>query len=804
MKRILLLIALCVSAGVASAQMIGLETEVYSVHDVDNPGIAELAGMTTYRLYATFTNEDDFLSAVYAVPGEPLEVRTSTTFFQSSFAGNLGENVNTALFAAFPATEYDSFVTIGRATGDDPGSSVSTIEAATEQWVQPFADGGDIVINGLFGGSWFHTFSETAVNGYAGPDLKVLIGQFTTDGLLQGVINCQVFVNGVQADDENFAGFSFSSDSEAVFGCTDEDATNYDATATIDDLSCVFPCAVVIDEIQTVMTTCPGGFDGAATIIASGGQGSVSYTLDDGSPLANNGFSSLGAGSHNILVSDDQGCTAEMEFDVPAPEDIVVTATLASPITCAGDADAVITLEASGGTGELMFDTTSDFTNPTSATEYTDLDAGTYNYFAVDANGCEAAAIPLSVTAPLALQGNIQSTTAADCNGGEGILQGFAFGGSVPYQYSVDGGETWSNNNLLDLVAGEYMLMVQDANGCLDDAPAPGTITEPEAITITPTTLDVLCAEDGNGSITVAADGGNGGFTYSFDGGLFSDTTSWMDLSGGMYMVDVMDSNDCMQSLEIEISEPEALAGTLSATDISCNGDGNGSVTFNVTGGTQEYSYSLNGGDSSSDSVFADLEADTYGVVVTDANGCTFDGGTVDVAEPTVIMITNTVATEETAADANDGSIDVDAAGGTGDLTYSWTGPDGFTADTEDIDGLAAGAYNVTITDENGCDLVVDNITVVVGVSELANNITVSVYPNPNNGQFNLNFDGLAGETVGLRVADAQGRLVIDQQFNNLSGSYTHPVDLQGAANGMYYLTFTANGFSTTQKIVKQ
>jgi len=296
MKRFLLLFALCVSAGLASAQMLGLETEVYSVHDDDNPDIAELAGMTTYRLYATFTNEDDFLSAVYAVPGEPLEIRTSTSFYQSSFAGNLGENVNTALFAAFPATEYDSFVTIGRANGDDPGSSISTIEAQTEPWLQPFVDGGDIVIDGLFGGSWFHTFSEAAVNGYAGTELKVLIGQFTTDGLLQGVINCQVFVNGVQADDQNFAGFSFSSNPDAIFGCTDEDATNYDPTATIDDLSCVFPCAVVIDEIQTVMTSCPGGFDGAATIIASGGQGSVSFSIDEGSPLANNVFSSLGAG----------------------------------------------------------------------------------------------------------------------------------------------------------------------------------------------------------------------------------------------------------------------------------------------------------------------------------------------------------------------------------------------------------------------------------------------------------------------------------------------------------------------------
>ncbi|MGB1032370.1 MAG: hypothetical protein ACPGWM_07135, partial [Flavobacteriales bacterium] len=457
MKRFLLLFALCVSAGMASAQMTGLETEVYAVHDVDNPGIAELAGMTTYRLYATFADEDDFLSAVYAVPGEPLEVRTSTSFYQNALTGNLGESVLPALFATFPEAEYDSFVTIGRANSEDPGTSVSTIEANTEPWIQNFADGGDIVIDGLFGGSWFHTFSEAAVNGYAGPDMKVLVGQFTTDGLLQGVINCQVFLNGVQADDQNFAGFSFSSDPDAVFGCTDMAADNYDPAATIDDLTCVYPCAVVIDEVMTVPTTCPDAMNGTATILASGGQGNVSFVLDGGAPLANNSFSSLGGGSHNIVVSDDQGCSAEMDFDVPSPDAIVVEATLSSPITCNGDVDAVITLSASGGTGSFMFDNNPEFTNPTADTEYTDLGAGTYNYYAVDDNGCEASATPVSITAPLALQGNIQNSFPAQCNGGMGQIQGFAFGGTAPYQYSIDGGDTWNNSNLVDALAGEYM-----------------------------------------------------------------------------------------------------------------------------------------------------------------------------------------------------------------------------------------------------------------------------------------------------------------------------------------------------------
>ncbi|MGB1031775.1 MAG: T9SS type A sorting domain-containing protein, partial [Flavobacteriales bacterium] len=304
--------------------------------------------------------------------------------------------------------------------------------------------------------------------------------------------------------------------------------------------------------------------------------------------------------------------------------------------------------------------------------------------------------------------------------------------------------------------------------------------------------------------ITAAVAGGTGSFTYSFDGGLFSDTLSWIGLSGGTYMIDVLDQNDCPQGMEVMVVEPEVLSATVSSTDISCNGEGDGSVTVETLGGVEDYSYSLNGGDATAENVFTDLEADTYAVVVTDANGCTVDAGSSDVAEPTAIDVTNASSTEESAAGANDGSIDVDVEGGTGELTYSWSGPDGYTADTQDIDGLASGDYSLTVTDENGCEFEIEVISVSIGISELVNNITVSVYPNPNNGQFNLNFEGLAGESVALRISDAQGRLILDQQFNNLAGSYVHPVDLQSAANGLYYMTFTANGFSVTQKIVKQ
>jgi hypothetical protein len=79
MKRFLLFIACAMLSTASFAQFTGLEVEVYQVHDGSIP---ELDGMTTYRLYANFADPDDFVSAMSGLQGEPLKIRTSTSFFQ--------------------------------------------------------------------------------------------------------------------------------------------------------------------------------------------------------------------------------------------------------------------------------------------------------------------------------------------------------------------------------------------------------------------------------------------------------------------------------------------------------------------------------------------------------------------------------------------------------------------------------------------------------------------------------------------------------------------------------------------------
>ena len=79
---------------------------------------------------------------------------------------------------------------------------------------------------------------------FGGADNKVLLAQITTNGSFSGVFNLQVFNGGDQSLNEYVNGLGFSTDPNAIFGCMDPAASNYDPTATNDDYSCVLPCTL--------------------------------------------------------------------------------------------------------------------------------------------------------------------------------------------------------------------------------------------------------------------------------------------------------------------------------------------------------------------------------------------------------------------------------------------------------------------------------------------------------------------------------------------------------------------------------
>src|SRR5690606_24062468 len=137
------------------------------------------------------------------------------------------------------------------------------------------------------------------------------------------------------------------------------------------------------------------------------------------------------------------------------------------------------------------------------------------------------------------------------------------------------------------------------------------------------------------------------------------------------------------------------------STDITCNGSADGQIEVTVDGGTTAYEYSLNGGAFQAGNLFENLAAGAYTITVRDANGCTATA-TATIDEPAALAAAITSA-DATCNGASDGEATVNITGGTAPYTYSWNTSPVQTDAT--VAGLAAGTYEVTITDVNGCTI---------------------------------------------------------------------------------------------------
>ncbi|MGB1943639.1 MAG: hypothetical protein ACPHSC_07085, partial [Flavobacteriales bacterium] len=364
MKRLYTLAVAMGTAVLASAQITGLSVETVLEHD--GVAIPELAGHTTYRVYADVTASTDFISAVYGNQDSPLMLGTDGTFFQeATTGGDFGQQVVPLLFEVFPASEYDSWVTIGISNSNE-GSAVQNTPSTLADAFTAFNAGGGFVVSDPIGGSWFNllqciTDLETCANedlAFGGADNRVLLAQLTSTGDVYGVFNMQVFPAGNQ-DEEIKQTLTFSSDAADVFGCTNPDATGneegegmYDATATIDDFSCVLPCIVDLSVSNFTAPTCHGDADGSIAVEAMGAQGADYFYLDSiGSQQGLNfgNFGNLFAGTYTAYVEDAAGCRDSVEVVVPVTEPIEVTVELTAPVSCAGEEDAELSVASATG-----------------------------------------------------------------------------------------------------------------------------------------------------------------------------------------------------------------------------------------------------------------------------------------------------------------------------------------------------------------------------------------------------------------------------------------------------------------------
>ncbi|QQR95722.1 MAG: SprB repeat-containing protein [Bacteroidota bacterium] len=179
--------------------------------------------------------------------------------------------------------------------------------------------------------------------------------------------------------------------------------------------------------------------------------------------------------------------------------------------------------------------------------------------------------------------------------------------------YSVDGGLQFQAGAVFNnLNSGSYQIMIQDANGCT--ATSSVVVVEPSAITVTSVTTDATCGNS-NGTLTINTIGGSGVLTFSIDSGLnFQSGSLFQNLLAGTYNLVVQDVNGCTSLASALVSNASApVINATPATNVSCNGYNDGSISIQASGGLGTLTYSINGGITSFPSgIFNNLLAGSY------------------------------------------------------------------------------------------------------------------------------------------------------------------------------------------------
>ncbi|MGB0881633.1 MAG: T9SS type A sorting domain-containing protein [Vicingaceae bacterium] len=555
--------------------------------------------------------------------------------------------------------------------------------------------------------------------------------------------------NGSTSEDiSNLSAGNYELTTTDANGCSfthNETVTNTSGTLSLDN-------AVLTDE------NCNDG-SGAIDLFISGGTTPYTFAWDNGSTSED--LTGLSAGAYNVTITDANGCTVDGNYNISNNTNTLAVTFVATAENCSNSAGG-IDITVTGGTAPYTFlwntgATTEDLTN---------IPGGIYSCTITDAASCEILTGDITINnnpGSLSVSATTRDESCGDGNGGI-FLNVSGDAGGLSY--------TWTPNvstidSAINLSAGMYLYTVTDANGCtITDSSEifnnAGTLSHDNTIT-----TDEMCG-DGNGSIDITVSGGTAALTF-----LWNNAATTEDLSGlseGIYSCTITDAAGCSISTgDINLSNN---SGTLAIDNILINdencGNNLGGINITISGGTTPYTFLWNTGATTED-ILTGLSAGNYTCDVTDANGCSVQvQATVQNNAGSLYTISN-VVTDESCGTGN-GAINLNPQGGTTPYTFLWSNG----ATTEDISGLSAGNFTVTITDAGGCDLI-ENFTVTNSGANLSiSSVTVT--------------DEVCGNNAGgVNISVFGGTSPFSYAWNN--GATTE--DLTNVIAGNYDVTVT-------------
>ncbi len=528
-----------------------------------------------------------------------------------------------------------------------------------------------------------------------------------------------------------------------------------------------------VDATSSAPDVCTGSF---VTLFANG---AVNYTWMPG----NNNSTSYNVTptvntTYTLTGTDGNGCVNTDSLTMIVNPLPTITATASPDTVCTGNAD---TLTGFGGVSYVWSTGDTTMTSVVYPNTIT-----TYTVTGTDTNGCANTG---TVTVYALLSGPVTATAAysAVCSGSPNYLSA---SGASNYNWQP-GNQSGSSIIVNPASTTTYTVTGSSSNGCI----------KMDSITVNVNPLPTIAASATDSIFCAGAPStlsATGATSYTWNPGNLSGSSVTVSPNvTTTYTATGTDGNGCVDTTQITLSIYTAPTVTASAAPLaSCSGS---PVTMNASGAV---TYSWQPGNLTGSSVtVTPSSATTYTLTGTDANGCT-----------DVYLVSVSVATGPNiicyAAQSNACTNDMDVllygipAGG------SWSGP-GVSGGFFDPSTAGAGSHILTYsyTDSNGCTNTGTTTIVVsscVGVNEVNGLEGISFYPNPNDGSFTINVASDNINEMKMEIIDLQGRVVYAEMLNGVNAGFTKSMNVEGIANGAYYLRFTSANSTLTEKLIIQ
>jgi subtilisin-like proprotein convertase family protein len=469
-----------------------------------------------------------------------------------------------------------------------------------------------------------------------------------------------------------------------------------------------------------------GGENGSINLIVSGTATPFTYNWSNAATTED--IYNLPAGIYSCIITDALGCSITAgPFTVNNTSALMSVNYSVTDETCSG-ANGSIDLSIVGGTNPYSY----LWSNGANSQDISGLQAGEYTYSVTDNIGC-------TLTGAIQVLNNSGSfilsnavLTDETCSNGTGSVNITITGGTLPYSYSWNTGAL--TEDIYNLSTGTYHVTVTENGGCEITSPVYQINNNPGNFTVVSIqAIDEICG-NADGEISVLLSGGTNPITYNWsNGAILKDING---LSQGGYSCVTVDNNGCTLNYSAYVqNDPGSLYAEITEiTDASC-GELNGAIDMTVMGGGMPYAFAWSNGATSED--ISSIAGGVYTCFINDQNGCETNinatvediGGDLSV---TVIGIS-----DETCGNEN-GAVNISVTGGTTPYSYFWS--NGETE--EDLTGLSAGTFKLTVTDAMGCmrtlSATVNNLT---GDMLVSSNITNEICSN-GEGQIDITVTG--------------------------------------------------------------